>query len=90
MNITTRILAIDIPVTPTKPPENGKSGTLLGWAAWIAFACCVVGVIICGAKLAISHHRGGGGSEHGGAVLGTLAGCVLVGSASGIVGALST
>jgi hypothetical protein len=89
MSIVARILAIDIPVTPAQPPHTGGAGTILGWLAWGAFACCVAGIIICGAMLAISHHRGGGGSEHGGRVLGVLAGCILVGAASGIVGTLS-
>lgn len=69
------------------PPGAGKLLTLLRWAAWIALGVCVLGVIACGAMMAISHRRGDGG-EHAGRLGMVLAGCILIGAASGLVGAL--
>ena len=71
----------------TQPPGSDGIVKILGWAAWIAVAVCVVGVLIAGAKMAIEHRRGGGGESV--ASLGwVLGGCIVIGSASALVGAL--
>lgn len=69
------------------PPGGEKLTTIISWVAWGATAICVMGVIVCGARMAISHRHGSGG-EHASALGWVLAGCVLVGTASGLVGAL--
>jgi hypothetical protein len=70
-----------------KPPGSDNFLTILQWAAWIAFGVCVLGVIIAGARMAIQHRHGQGGEQA--AALGwVLAGCIVIGSASALVGAL--
>ncbi len=55
--------------------------------SWVALAICVAGVIFAGLAMIISSRRGEGG-EHMGKLGTVLAGCVIVGAASGFVGAL--
>jgi peptidoglycan/LPS O-acetylase OafA/YrhL len=69
------------------PPGSEKLLKILNWAAWIATAAAVAGVFIVGAMMAVQHQHGRGG-EHGAKLTWVMAGCVLIGSASGIVGAL--
>jgi hypothetical protein len=71
------------------PPGAQQFSTILGWAAYIASGVCVLGIIITGGMLAISHRGGGGGGEHASKLGWIFAGCVLIGSATFIVGALS-
>ncbi|GAA0710896.1 hypothetical protein Drose_24895 [Dactylosporangium roseum] len=69
-----------------KVPFEGKIQQLMGWVYWIATAACVVGVIITGAKMAISWR---GGNDANVAQLGwVLFGCILVGGAVNIVNAM--
>lgn len=69
------------------PPGSGKVLTILQWSAWIALGLCVVGVIIAGASMAVQHRHGGAG-DHASRIGWVMAGCVVVGSASALVGAL--
>jgi hypothetical protein len=55
--------------------------------AYIALGVCVLGVIIAGASMAISHRRGEGG-EQASRLGWVLAGSIVIGSASGLVAAL--
>jgi len=73
----------------TAPPGSGQFLTILQWGAWVVFACCVGGVLVSAAKLAMSHSSGGYGGQHQTGLLWTLAACVIAGSASAIVGALA-
>lgn len=71
----------------TAPPGSAGVTKILSWAAWLAVAICVVGVLVAGGKMAIEHRRGGGGESV--ASLGwVLGGCIVIGSASALVGAL--
>lgn len=70
------------------PPGSEGFLTILRWAAWIAFGVCVLGVIVAGAMMAISSRQGQGG-EHGARLMWVLGGCIVIGSASGLVGALA-
>lgn len=66
------------------PPGSEGLLTILRWAAWIALALGVLGVIIAGITMMIQVRRGEGGE--GLSRLGwTLAGCVVVAGASGLV-----
>ncbi len=76
------------PGTGTAPPGAGQLKTILSYLAWGVTATCVAGVLIASAKMAVSHHRGGGGSEHAGALAWVLVAAVMAGSASALVGAL--
>ena len=71
---------------PAPVPGLEKYQTVISWAAWIAAGLCLIGLIVTGAMLAISYHRGT--NEHVGRLGGVAAGCLLVGGASTIVGAL--
>lgn len=76
------------PGTGTAPPGAGQLKTILSYLAWGVTATCVAGVLIASAKMAVSHHRGGGGSEHAGALAWVLVAAVVAGSASALVGAV--
>lgn len=82
--------AIPDPGNGTAPPGFDKFVTILHWAAYIALTLCVLGLIMCGGTMAVQHRTGGGG---GGGVYGqvgsVMVGCVLIGSASVIVAALT-
>ena len=74
----------------TSDPEAipGLAGvqTVIGYVSWVAAAVCLIGLIISGAMLAVSHQRGTVDSS--GRLGGVAAGCLIVGSASTIIGAL--
>jgi hypothetical protein len=72
------------PGSGKKPPGGDKLLDALSYGAWIALAICVLGVIVCGAMMAISHRHGSGG-EHAARLGWVIAGCIVVGSASAIV-----
>ncbi|PZG22360.1 hypothetical protein [Nonomuraea aridisoli] len=75
------------PGVGTPPPGSEKLLTALGWAAWIVTGVCVAGVMGVAARMALVHHRGEGG-RHAAGLAWVMAACVLLGSASGLVGAL--
>lgn len=58
--------------------------TIVNTVAWISFGMCVVGIMACGGMMAMSHRRGENPAEHVGSV---MAGCLIVGSATSLVGA---
>ena len=75
------------PGSGTAPPGSEGLLAILSWAAWIAFGICVLGVIIAGGAMAIGNRRGEGG-EHATRLGWVLAGSIVIGSASALVGAL--
>jgi hypothetical protein len=81
------ILAVPNPGAGTAPPGSEKLITLLRWVAWIVSGLCVAGVMIVAGRMALQHQRGEGG-QHGAGLAWVMAACILLGSASGIVGAL--
>ena len=66
----------------------GLSGvqTVIGYTSWIAAGLCLIGLIAAGGMLAVSYSRGT--NEHVGRLGGVAAGCLIVGGASSIIGAL--
>lgn len=81
------IAQVPNPGQGTKPPGSDGIVKILSWAAWVGVVVCVLGVIIAGATMAIQHRRGEGGESM--ARLGwVLGGCIVIGSASALVGAL--
>ncbi|GAA1750971.1 conjugal transfer protein TrbC [Aeromicrobium alkaliterrae] len=75
------------PGSGTAPPGSEGIITILQWAAWIAAAVCVLGVIIAGAMMAVQMQRGEGGQSV--SRLGwVMAGAIVIGSASALVGAI--
>jgi type IV secretory pathway VirB2 component (pilin) len=88
LTVAAGILAqVPDPGAGTPPPGSEGFLSILSWAAWIAFGVCVLGVIIAGAAMALGNRRGEGG-EHAQRLGWVLAGCIVIGSASGFVGAL--
>jgi len=84
------VLAVIDPGQGVAPPGADKLTTILQWVAWGVFAVCVGGVLISAAKLAHAHNQGyGGASQHTTSLVWTLVACVIAGSASAIVAALS-
>lgn len=81
--------AVDVPNPGggTAPPGVGdKILTLLQWVAYLATAACVGGVLYTAAKMALAHRRG---DDTNLSQLGwVFAACILIGSASTVVGAL--
>lgn len=75
------------PGAGTAPPGSEGFLSILSWVAWIAFGICVLGVIVAGAAMALGNRRGEGG-EHAQRLGWVLAGAIVIGSASGLVGAL--
>jgi hypothetical protein len=83
----TVLAAVPNPGQGAAPPGSEGILTILKWAAWIALVVCVLGVIVAGAMMSVQARRGEGG-EHASRLGWVLAGCILIGSASGLVGAL--
>ena len=86
-DLLNRLYATDIP-DPTKreaPKEVSEAvGVVLGFLAWAGTAAGVVGVLVTGAMMAISHKRGES-SEHMSRLGMVLGGCVLVATAGPII-----
>jgi hypothetical protein len=70
---------------PATPPFGADLNTILQWIAWVATAACVVGILIVAATMAIRHQRGEGG-QHVSGLGWVLAGCILIGTATALVG----
>lgn len=74
-------------VTVGVPDWAGGFVEMLSWVSWFALGICVLGVIISGGAMALASRRGDGG-EHATRLGWVLMGCILIGSASGIVTAI--
>ena len=81
--------AVPNPGRGEPPPGFDKFVTLLKWAAAISLGACVLGFLICAGTIALQHRTGGGVGDHGGRVGAVMAACILIGSASAIVTALT-
>ncbi|WP_206342556.1 hypothetical protein [Streptomyces ureilyticus] len=69
------------------PPGADGLLKVLKWVAWSVTALCVAGLFGVAARMAVDHSKGGG-REHARGLGFVLGACLLIGSASGIVGAL--
>jgi hypothetical protein len=90
-----QLVALEV-AKPSGPPDVGGGSappgsdglvTVLKWVAWTVTALCVAGIFGVAARMAVDHSRGGA-REHVRGLGFVLAACILVGSASGVVGAL--
>lgn len=70
---------------PNQPCLKDELNTILSWIAWIATAACVVGILTVGGTMAMQHQRGRA-SEHMAGLMWVLLGCILIGTASSLVG----
>lgn len=91
VNVHTRLVQAGlVPVDsgPVAPPGvESRSDTLLGWAKWVCFFLCIVGVIGVAAKLAINNRRGEI-EDHAKALSAILCGAILCGIAGSLIQAL--
>ncbi len=71
---------------PTSIPGVTNLQTLIGYLCWIATALCLVGLIVTGALMAVSYHRGS--NDHVGRLGGVAAGCLVVGASAPITGSI--
>ncbi|GAB2638244.1 conjugal transfer protein TrbC [Kribbella swartbergensis] len=78
---------IDDPGAGEAPPGSEKLNLVIRWVTWIAFSICVLGIIIAGAMMAVGQRRGEGG-EHAARLGWVLAACIVIGSASALIGLL--
>ena len=76
-------LLADVQAKPLPGTANQKMMDLAGMLLTVAILVCVAGLIICGAKMAVSFHRGQEFSEMGKLPI-VVAGCIIVGSAAAI------
>lgn len=89
MNLSTVLLAAPgFNTDPTTIPGMAKVNVVIGWAAWIATALCIIALIIAGAKMALStsHGNDDGGFEGVGKV---IAGSIIVGAAAQLVNGIT-
>ena len=85
--LTNIVRAVPDPGSGEAPPGSEGLVTILKWAFYIASVMCVLGVLVAGGMMAVSVQRGSGG-EHVSRLAWALGGCVVIGAASGLVGAL--
>lgn len=69
------------------PPGSEKLLKIVDWVRWIAFAVCVLGILIAGAMMAVGQRRGEGG-EHASRLGWVMAACVVIASSTFLVDAL--
>ena len=69
------------------PPGSDKLLKVVDWVRWIAFTVCILGILIAGAMMAVGQRRGEGG-EHAARLGWVLAACIVIASATLLVGAL--
>src|SRR5664280_1462765 len=70
---------------PEAVPGLTKVQDVIGYVSWAAAAVCLIGLIVAGAAMAVAHQQGRMPAGQLGAV---AAGCMIVGAAGTIVGAL--
>ncbi|HZO66093.1 MAG: TrbC/VirB2 family protein [Kribbellaceae bacterium] len=70
---------------PEAPTEiSGKVEDVVNYITWIGMMVCVIGIVVAGAMMAVGQRRGEGG-EHASRLGWVIAGCIVIGAASGIV-----
>lgn len=83
------LAAVPDPGRGEAPPGFEKFTTILKWVAYVGYAVCVLGVILCAIGMVSEHRRGGGGGEAMGKLGSVLVACVLIGVAARLVTALA-
>jgi hypothetical protein len=81
------ITEIPNPGTGEAPPGSEGALTILKWLAWTVFGLAVAGILITAGTMMVNNRRGEGG-EHAARLAWVCGGCILAGSASGVVGLL--
>jgi hypothetical protein len=73
----------------TPPPGAEKFHLLLRYAASISLGMCVLGFLVTAGTIAVQHRTGAGIGDHGSRVGAVMVACILIGSASALVTALT-
>lgn len=73
---------------PAPPPGVDKIMVIVSWVFWGGGIAGVIGLIILGITMAVSHNRGHGSTEFGSKLGYIFGGLVLIGAAGGIVTSL--
>ncbi|AUH70579.1 MULTISPECIES: hypothetical protein [Gordonia] len=81
-------LADTINVNPQAPPGSSKFLLLLSWVGWLAMIGAVAALVIIGGKFGFEKRQGTADSESAERATKALIGCVVIGIAGGLVGAL--
>jgi hypothetical protein len=71
------------------PGIADKLNTLLGWASYLGFGMCVIGLTASGGLLAVSHRRGQSG-EHVAGIGYAIAGSIIIGAAATLIKVFAT
>lgn len=91
MTLTTRAIQIFAAVpnpNPVQPPGTGHVSTAIGYWAWIAGACLLVGAIGAGVALGFEVHGGRGGSTATTWLGRVVVGCLVLACAAPVINAL--
>jgi hypothetical protein len=81
------VLAVVDPGEGVAPPGSEGLVTIVNWVAWVAVTLCVVAVMVAGIGMLFASRRGEGGEQA--SKLGwVLAGSIVIGGASALVGAV--
>jgi hypothetical protein len=83
------LAAVPNPGRGEAPPGFDKFLTVLKWCAAVSLGMCVLGFLVTAATIAVQHRTGTGMGDHGSRVGAVMAACILIGSASAIVTALT-
>ncbi|WP_190824768.1 hypothetical protein [Saccharopolyspora pogona] len=78
------------PGGPIAPPGSEKIMLLMQWGLWIGFACCIGGIALFAAKMAISHRQGFGGGDEATGVWKPLVACIVLSNIFGLAAGLAT
>jgi hypothetical protein len=74
-------------VHPAALGGMNKLTVVIGYAAWLAIAVCLIGLIAAGAKTAIAHHNGE--AMQMGSIGKVVLGCLIVGGAGSLAAAVT-
>lgn len=73
---------------PVQPPGTEGFVTILGWAKWVGLVAAILAIIVGGMMMMFNARRGEGG-ENVARIGWVLAGVILIGSATALVGFIS-
>jgi len=80
------VLAGPFNSNPGAIPGVTNLQVFIGYAAWLATAACIIGLIITGALMAVSYQHGS--NEHMGRLGAVVGGCIVIGAAAPIAGSI--
>jgi hypothetical protein len=86
LTLAGHLYTADLPnPSPVAPPGFGAVTTILGWAKWAGLIAAILALIALAVMLMFNSRRGEGG-EHLKTFVGILAGVMIIGAATSLVG----